>query len=86
MRHLSSHGAEVLIKGRRWPLLGRVTMDQIMVDVTESEDIKPGDEVVLIGNQGDEQITAVEIAKKAGSIPWEVFTSLTPRVKRVYLN
>ena len=87
MRHLSNTDSEILIRGKRWPLLGRVTMDQIMVDVTGANgEITAGDEAVLIGHQGDQCITAGEIAKKAGTIPWEVFTSLTPRVKRIYLK
>ena len=85
-RHLSGQGAEVLIAGRRCPLLGRVTMDQIVVDVTDLErPVHPGDEVVIIGSQGDEAITASEIAEKAGTIPWEIFTGITGRVRRVFL-
>lgn len=83
-RSLSGAGAEVLIRGRRCPLLGRVTMDQIMVDVT-TVPAQIGDEAVLIGHQGKESITPVELAKKAGTIPWEVLTRLSPRVERVYV-
>jgi alanine racemase len=85
-RHLTDSGAEVLIGGRRCPLLGRVTMDQIVVDVSSVEsEVASGDEVVLIGRQGDEEITAVELAEKAGTIPWEILTCITNRVERVYL-
>ena len=83
-RHLSLRGAEVLIGGRRCPLLGRVTMDQIMVDVSALPECAPGDEAVLIGRQGDEQILAGELAGKAGTIPWEIFTGIGARVRRVY--
>lgn len=82
-RHLSNVGAEVLIRGRRCAVLGRVTMDQILADVTALDAIAVGDEAVLIGRQGDEEITAAELAKKAGTIPWEIFTGLGPRVERV---
>ena len=84
-RHLSGKGADVLIRGTRCPLLGRVTMDQIVVDVSHLETTQPGDEAILIGSQGDESITAAEVAEKAGTIPWELFTGITPRVERFYV-
>jgi alanine racemase len=83
-RHLSGREMEVLIKGRRCRLLGRVTMDQVMVDVSHLEHVEPGDEVVLIGRQGDQEILASELATKAGTIPWEILTGITKRVARVY--
>jgi len=83
-RHLSNVGAEVLIQGRRCPVLGRVTMDQTMVDVTGLPGLNVGDEVVLIGRQGDEEILASELAQKAGTIAWEIFTGIGKRVVRVY--
>ena len=82
-RHLSGEGAEVLIGGKRCAVLGRVTMDQIVVDVTALPDTTVGDEVVLLGAQGDEEIPASELAEKAGTIAWEIFTGIGPRVKRV---
>ncbi len=84
-RHLSNNGAHALIGGRRCPVLGRVTMDQIMVDVSELPGVHPGCEVTLIGRQGAEEITAAEIAAKAGTIPWEIFTGITARVPRFYV-
>ncbi|MCE9609754.1 MAG: alanine racemase [Chthoniobacter sp.] len=84
-RHLSGRGAEVLIRGRRCPVLGRVTMDQIMADVTALPDMPLGEEVVLLGRQGTEEILAAELATKAGTIAWEIFTGVGPRVDRVYL-
>lgn len=81
-RHLSGKGAEVLIRGRRFPLLGRVTMDQIMVDVSAAPEVSEGDEVELFGAN----ISVGEIAEKAGTIPWEVFTGIAPRVARCYLG
>jgi alanine racemase len=83
-RHLSGRETDVLIKGRRCRLLGRVTMDQIMVDVTHLDGVEPGDEAVLFGRQGDQEIPVSEIASKAGTIAWEIFTGITKRVVRVY--
>ena len=84
-RHLSGQGAEVLIGGRRCPMLGRVTMDQILVDVSAVPQAAVGDEVVLIGRQGEEEILATELAEKAGTIPWDIFTSISARVVRYYI-
>lgn len=83
-RHLSGAGAEVLIHGKRRPLLGRVTMDQIVVAVPSDGSVRPGDEAILIGRQGSEEITAAEVAAKAGTIPWEILTGITSRVVREY--
>ncbi len=85
-RHLSNRGAEVLIRGRRCAVLGRVTMDQIMADATALTSIAPGEEVVLIGRQGDEEILATELAQKAGTIAWEIFTGIKGRVERLYIS
>ena len=84
-RLAGDQGTQVLIHGNRCPLIGRVTMDQIVVDVTELPN-RPevGDEVVLIGKQGDAEILASEMAAKAGTIAWEIFTGIGPRVNRVY--
>ncbi len=82
-RKLSNNG-EVLIRGKRVPVAGRVCMDTIMVDVTDIPDISYRSEVVLIGRQGREQITADDIADKIGTIPYEILTSVGARVKRVY--
>ena len=86
-RHLSGQEADVLIKGRRCRLLGRVTMDQIMVDLTDlPTPARAGDEVVLVGAQGREFISAAEVAQKAGTIAWHVFTGITARVERRYVG
>ncbi len=82
----TSGRAEVLIRGKRCRVLGRVTRDQMVVDVTRVKAAQAGDEVVLIGRQGREEITATELAGWAGSIPWEVLTNITYRVRRVYLG
>ena len=85
-RHLSGKECDVLIQGRRCRMLGRVTMDQIMVDVTHLDNAEPGEEVVLIGRQGNEEILASEVALKAGTIAWEIFTGITKRVTRLYIE
>lgn len=80
---LSNQG-EVLIRGKRAPVAGRVCMDLMMADVTDIPGVSKGDEVVLIGKQGKEQITAGEIAEKVGSIPYEVLCLIGKRVPRIY--
>jgi alanine racemase len=81
----ASGRASVLVRGRRMPIVGSVCMDMITVDVTGT-DVSPGDEVVLIGRQDQEEITAREIAASIGSIPWEVMCRLGSRVERQYDN
>jgi alanine racemase len=81
-RALSNRGS-VLIGGQRAPIVGRISMDQTVVDVTEIPAIAPGDEVVLLGRQGDATITAEEHARWTETIPWEIFTSIAARVGRV---
>jgi alanine racemase len=85
-RHLSNCGAEVLVRGQRCPVLGRVTMDQIMADVSALPAAEVGDDVVLLGRQGREEIFAAELAQKAGTIAWEIFTGIGRRVERIYLG
>jgi alanine racemase len=84
-RSISNQGGEVLVGGRRCPLLGRITMDLMMADVSAVTDVKLGDEVVLIGKQGAEEILATEVAKRSGRIAWEIFTGIGSRVHRMYL-
>lgn len=83
-RLLSSRG-QVLIRGRRAPIIGRICMDMTMVDVTGLPDVRVRDEVVLIGRQGAEEITADEVAELQGTISYEVLCRIGPRVPRVYL-
>ena len=82
-RHLSNRG-EVLIHGKRAPVVGKVCMDFIMVDVTNIPRVSVGDEVILMGRQGREQITVEEIAEKINTISYEVFCLIGKRVPRVY--
>ena len=78
-------GVEVLVRGLRCPIVGVVTMDQLMValDPAICEQVAPGDEAVLIGRQGADEITATEIAQRLGTIAYEVLTSVSARVPRV---
>jgi alanine racemase len=75
--------ASVLVRGGRVPVVGSVCMDMLMVDVT-GLDVSPGDEVVIIGRQGTEEITAREMAAAIGTIPWEVVCRLGARIERKY--
>ena len=82
-RLLSNRG-RVLVRGRRVPVVGRVSMDLVTIDVTEVEDAAVGDEVVLLGSQGAETIRAEEIASLIGTISYEVFCNVSARVPRIY--
>ena len=84
-RILSNKGA-VLVGGQRAPILGRVSMDQIVVDVSHIPGVQQDDEVVLVGRQGAGQIQAEEVALLSGTINYEVTTALLPRVARLYLR
>jgi alanine racemase len=84
-RHLTNRGAEVLIRGHRCPVLGRITMDQIVVDVDGVPGVAAGEEAVLMGRQENEEISAAELAQKSGTIPWEIFTGVGRRVARICL-
>jgi alanine racemase len=74
----------VLIRGKRAPILGRVCMDQMLVDVTDIPDIDINDKVVLVGRSGDEVITMEQIAEAAGSFNYEFVCGISRRVPRIY--
>ncbi len=78
-RELSGSGAEVVIAGQRCPVIGRVTMDQIMVDVSALKHVQAGDEATLLGAE----IPATELAQKARTIPWDILTGIGQRVARI---
>ncbi|MFA4937235.1 MAG: alanine racemase [Patescibacteria group bacterium] len=84
-RKLSNNGV-VLIHSQRCPIIGRICMNISMVDITRVKNVKVGDEVVLIGTQGNEEITADEIAKKVGTINYEVVTRINPQLPRILIN
>ena len=86
LRRALSNRGQVLVGGRRVPIVGRVCMDQVMVDVTDAGPVAVGDEAVLIGRQGDEAITADEMAGWMDTIGYEVVTGIGRRVPRIYLR
>lgn len=77
-------GASALLRGGRVPLVGTVAMDAVMVDVTDADGVEQDEEFVLLGRQGEEEITVVELARLRNTIPWEVVTGMAYRVPRVY--
>ena len=83
--HLSNRGAAVLVHGQRCPLLGRVTMDLMVIDVSGVRDVQAGDDVVLMGRDGTEEISCAELGEKAGTITWEIITRIGARVRRIYV-
>src|SRR5213079_1280564 len=83
--HLSNRDATVLVRGQRCAIIGRVTMDLMMIDVSKVEAVQVGDDVVLMGRDGSEEVTCAELAEKAGTIPWEIVTRIGTRVRRVYV-
>lgn len=83
-RALSCGKGEVLVHGKRVPLVGRICMDQALIDVTEIEDVKEGDVVTLVGRDGKEEIRMSELADRAGTIANELFSRLGSRLKRIY--
>ena len=83
-RHLSNCG-EVLIRGMKAPIRGRVCMDQLMVDVSEVKNVKMGDIVTIIGEDGDDVISSDDIAKMLGTINYEVVSCIGKRVPQIYI-
>jgi alanine racemase len=79
-----SNRASVLLRGTRCPVLGRVTMDQTVVDITDVEGVACGEEAVLVGRQGRDEISVGEFSRWADTIPWETLCSVTKRVPRIY--
>lgn len=82
-RPLSGIG-EVLIGGKRCPIIGRICMDMMVVQLESSDNVSVGDEVVLIGKRGNEEITIYEVAERANTIPYEILISIAKRVNRIY--
>src|SRR5262249_57770363 len=79
---LEGRGA-VLIRGRRAPIVGSVCMDMLMADVTGT-DVSPGDDVVIIGSQGEARIDVREMAAQIGTIPYEILCRIGSRIERIY--
>ena len=78
-----SNRFDLLVRDQRAPVVGRISMDQTVLDVTEIPEVVPGDEVVLIGKQGEHSISAFDHARVTETIPWEVFTRIGARVPRI---
>ena len=85
-RRALTNNCDVLIGGRRHPLVGTVSMDNVTVDLGPEPQVTVGDEVVLIGSQGEERILAEEVARRMGTINYEVSTGLLPRVRREHFR
>ena len=83
-RELPQRGGEAIVHGHRCPMAGTVTMDQLMLDVGDLP-VEVGDEVVLIGRQGGEEITAASWARAMGTIAYTIVCGIGPRVPRVYV-
>ena len=83
---LLSGKAEVLVRGKRCPIIGRICMDQLVLDVTNAGDVSEGDIVTLIGRDGNEEITADELASLYGTIGYEVVCGISKRVPRIYVD
>lgn len=82
-----SNNADVLLRGTRVPVIGRVCMDLTMIDLTEIQDeVRDDDEVVIMGGQGNEFISSTELARRAGTISYEILTSLGRMARKVYIN
>jgi alanine racemase len=81
-RRALTNNADVLVRGRRQPLVGTVSMDNVTIDLGPETEVRPGDEAVLIGCQGEEQILAEELAERLGTINYEVTCAISPRVPR----
>ena len=81
---LFSSGADVIVEGRRAPVVGRVCMDLTLIDVTELPEVRPGQRVTLLGGTGAAVVDADELAARAGTIPYEILTGIGRRVRRVY--
>ncbi len=83
VRRALTNNADVLVGGRRYPLVGTVSMDNLTIDLGPETDVEPGDEAVLIGRQGEERILAEEVARRLETINYEVTCAISPRVPRV---
>jgi alanine racemase len=82
VRRALTNNADVLVRGRRHSLVGTVSMDNLTIDLGPETDVEPGDEAVLIGRQGEEQILAEEVASRLETINYEVTCAISPRVPR----
>jgi alanine racemase len=86
VRRALSNNAEVLVRGRRRPLVGTVSMDNVTIDLGPDTDVEPGEIAVLIGSQGDERILCEELARRMDTINYEVTCGISPRVRRLHTH
>ena len=84
-RVLGRRGGVMLIRGHRVPIIGRISMDVTTVDLTERPDAAVGDVVTVIGRDGEQEITLDQVARRCGTISYEILTGLTPRLPRIYV-
>ena len=82
---LLSNSGIVLIKGQEFPIIGRITMDLLMVDIGDNKNIEIGDKVVLLGKQKNNEISIHSICQKTNTIPYEIMCSISSRVPRTYI-
>jgi alanine racemase len=80
-----SNKAKIILRGKKYPVVGRISMDQIVINI-EWDSAYNDDEVILIGESGTEAITCEDLAKWAGTIPYEILTNINTRVPRIYLG
>lgn len=85
LRRAMSNNGDVLVRGKRYPICGTITMDHFLIDLGEDQ-AEPGDEVVILGAQGDDYIGAHEIARRLSTIPYEVVCGISARVPRIYIS
>lgn len=85
-RHMSGNGGVCIVRGRKVPIIGRICMDLLMIDVTAVDGISSGDVVTLMGRDGDEEIRCEDFAEKSGTITNDVLCRLGPRLPRIYNN
>jgi alanine racemase len=85
-RALATGGGEAIVRGKRVPIIGRISMDMTTVDLTNVPEAERGDVALLIGESGQERITVDEVAQKCGTISYEILTGLSERLPRVYVD
>jgi len=84
-RALGNRG-RALVRGRSVPIIGRISMDVTVVDITDVPAVNPGDVVTFVGSDGAERISVDEVAETVGTISYEILTGFTPRVKRIWMD
>ena len=86
LNRLLSNQGSALVRGHKVPIVGLISMDLSLIDVTDVPEVSLGDEVVLIGKQGNFEISVTEVARLAGTIPYEILCNISRRVPRVYVE